>query len=131
MVATQERIQNHRMAKKEKSRENGEAVLGGLEELGFKLTDPQREEVRRGKDFVQIKSGPFDLDLVFAPDGIVPATMTVKGSVWPFCRIRSLRPTKSASTSARFAGSIVALSSMGSSTTGVGPVFSTTKDNAC
>lgn len=27
-------------------------------------------EVRRGKDFVQLKDGPFDLDLVFAPGGI-------------------------------------------------------------
>ena len=27
-------------------------------------------DVRRGKDFVQLKNGPFDLDLVFAPDGI-------------------------------------------------------------
>jgi hypothetical protein len=24
----------------------------------------------RGKDFVQLRNGPFDLDLVFAPDGI-------------------------------------------------------------
>ena len=23
-----------------------------------------------GKDFVQLKNGPFDLDLIFAPDGI-------------------------------------------------------------
>jgi len=28
------------------------------------------EEIVRGKHFVQIKSGPFDIDLVFAPDGI-------------------------------------------------------------
>ena len=27
-------------------------------------------EIERGKDFVQLKNGPFDLDLVFAPDGI-------------------------------------------------------------
>ena len=27
-------------------------------------------EIGRGKDFVQLKNGPFDLDLVFAPDGI-------------------------------------------------------------
>jgi hypothetical protein len=27
-------------------------------------------EIARGKDFVQLRSGPFDLDLVFAPDGI-------------------------------------------------------------
>ena len=27
-------------------------------------------EIRKGKDFVQVKTGPFDVDLVFAPDGI-------------------------------------------------------------
>ena len=26
--------------------------------------------LERGKDFMQLKNGPFDLDLVFAPDGI-------------------------------------------------------------
>ena len=30
----------------------------------------QAEEIARGKDFVQLRAGPFDLDLVFAPDGI-------------------------------------------------------------
>jgi len=38
--------------------------------LGFDLTDAQAAEILRGKDFVQLKNGPFDLDLVFAPDGI-------------------------------------------------------------
>jgi hypothetical protein len=33
-------------------------------------TDQQSQEVLRGKDFIQLKNGPFDLDLVFAPDGI-------------------------------------------------------------
>jgi hypothetical protein len=41
-----------------------------LRELGFELTEPQAEEIRRGKDFVQLRNGPYDLDLVFAPDGI-------------------------------------------------------------
>ena len=41
-----------------------------LRELGFAITSAQREEIVRGKDFVQLKDGPFDLDLVFAPDGI-------------------------------------------------------------
>ena len=27
-------------------------------------------EIVRGKDFIQLKNGPFDVDLVFAPDGI-------------------------------------------------------------
>ena len=38
--------------------------------MGFTLTLTQQGEIERGKDFVQIKNGPFDLDLVFAPDGI-------------------------------------------------------------
>ena len=27
-------------------------------------------DLEHGKDFIQLKNGPFDLDLVFAPDGI-------------------------------------------------------------
>lgn len=54
----------------EKTPENSVALLTALRELGFDLTEEQAEEVRRGKDFVQLKNGPFDLDLVFAPDGI-------------------------------------------------------------
>ena len=27
-------------------------------------------DLERGKDFVQLKNGPFDVDIVFAPDGI-------------------------------------------------------------
>jgi hypothetical protein len=49
---------------------NGRALVAGLRELGFDLTDPEAAEIERGKDFVQLKNGPFDLDLVFAPDGI-------------------------------------------------------------
>jgi hypothetical protein len=54
----------------ERSPENGEAVVRALADLGFDLTDEEREQTRRGKDFVQLKNGPFDLDLVYAPDGI-------------------------------------------------------------
>ncbi len=49
---------------------NCAAVIASLRELGFTLTEAQAAEVERGKDFVQIKQGPFDLDLIFAPDGI-------------------------------------------------------------
>lgn len=34
------------------------------------MTEKQTEDIVRGKDFVQLKNGPFDIDLVFAPDGI-------------------------------------------------------------
>jgi hypothetical protein len=54
----------------EKSPANGSAAARALRELGFALTDDQAAEIGRGKDFVQLKNGPFDLDLVFAPDGI-------------------------------------------------------------
>lgn len=54
----------------EKSPQNGQALVASLDELGFALTDDQAAEIIRGKDFVQLKNGPFDLDLVFAPDGI-------------------------------------------------------------
>jgi len=49
---------------------NGAALVASLLELGFALTESQRAEIVRGKDFIQLKNGPFDLDLVFAPDGI-------------------------------------------------------------
>jgi hypothetical protein len=54
----------------EKSPANGGALVAALAELGFALSGPQADEIRRGKDFVQLKNGPFDLDLVFAPDGL-------------------------------------------------------------
>ena len=54
----------------EKSPSNGESLVSALAELGFSLTETEADEIRRGKDFVQLKNGPFDLDLIFAPDGI-------------------------------------------------------------
>lgn len=54
----------------EKNAANCERLVRALLELGFQLTDRQAQEVRRGKGFIQLKNGPFDLDLIFAPDGI-------------------------------------------------------------
>jgi len=54
----------------ERSPENGRALVAALRELSFDLSSEQAAEIERGKDFVQLKNGPFDLDLVFAPDGI-------------------------------------------------------------
>ena len=54
----------------EKTSENCAELVSALRELGFRLTDSQAGEVARGKDFIQLKNGPFDLDLIFAPDGI-------------------------------------------------------------
>ena len=54
----------------EKTLQNAARLVPALRQLGFALTPEQAAEIERGKDFVQLKSGPFDLDLVFAPDGI-------------------------------------------------------------
>jgi hypothetical protein len=54
----------------ERTPDNCRALVAALRELGFALTEDQAKDIERGKDFVQLKNGPFDLDLVFAPDGI-------------------------------------------------------------
>ena len=54
----------------EKQAANCEKLAAALVELGFRLTAQEEQEVRRGKDFIQLRNGPFDMDLIFAPDGI-------------------------------------------------------------
>ena len=54
----------------ENTAENGQALARALRVLGFDLTEEQESEILRRKDFIQLKNGPFDLDLIFAPDGI-------------------------------------------------------------
>lgn len=54
----------------EKRRENGEALVMALRSIGFDIEERHAAEIVAGKDFVQLKDGPFDIDLVFAPDGI-------------------------------------------------------------
>jgi hypothetical protein len=54
----------------EKTVENCASLAIALIELGFELSETEQAEIRRGKDFIQLKNGPFDLDLIFAPDGI-------------------------------------------------------------
>jgi hypothetical protein len=54
----------------EKQAVNCEKLVAALLELGFRLNGQEQQEIRRGKDFIQLRNGPFDLDLIFAPDGI-------------------------------------------------------------
>ena len=54
----------------EKSPENGAAAVEALRELGFRLTEQRVAEIRQGRALIQLNCGPFDLDLIFAPDGI-------------------------------------------------------------
>jgi hypothetical protein len=54
----------------EKTPQNSRSLVQALRQIGFKLTENDILDIERGKDFVQLKNGPFDLDLIFAPDGI-------------------------------------------------------------
>lgn len=53
-----------------KNKENGRRIVAALNDLGFLVDELTATKIIDGVDFVQINSGPFDLDLVFAPDGI-------------------------------------------------------------
>src|SRR3989454_3369748 len=89
----------------ERSAENGRALAAALKELGFALTETQESEIERGKDFVQLKNGPFDLDLVFAPDGIESfgdawkRHLEVEG--FPVCHLNDIIASKAASNRVR------------------------------
>jgi hypothetical protein len=50
--------------------ENGRRIVRALKKIGFNLGTEVENEIIAGKDFVQMKGGPFDLDVIFAPDGI-------------------------------------------------------------
>jgi len=82
----------------EKTTNNCAAVVPALRELGFALNETQAGEVTRGKDFIQLKNGPFDLDLIFAPDGIERFTdawrrrIEVEG--FPVCHIDDIIASK-------------------------------------
>src|SRR5260370_41743251 len=84
----------------EKSPENGRAIVLVLKELGFALSDSLIAEIERGKDFVQLKNGPFDLDLIFAPDGIACFEDAWKRHVevegFPVCHIDDVIASKEA-----------------------------------
>ena len=85
----------------EKTTENCRALVAALSKIGFALTDAQAAEILRGKDFVQLKNGPFDLDLVFAPNGIERFGDAWKRRVevegFPVCHIDDIIASKAAS----------------------------------
>lgn len=54
----------------ERSEANGRRIVAALRKIGFEIGEELERGIMKGNDFVQIKDGPFDVDLVFAPDGI-------------------------------------------------------------
>ena len=85
---------------------NREKLLAALKQLGFKfdieadgtIQSPSRD-ILAGKDFIQLK-GPFELDIVFAPDGFesyeeaLPMKRNVDG--FPVMSIDGIIRTKTA-----------------------------------
>lgn len=63
------------------SPDNCRRIVAALKEIGFALSDGDQADIVAGKDFVQISSGPFDVDLVFAPDGIENYEAAAKNAV--------------------------------------------------
>jgi hypothetical protein len=53
-----------------RSRDNAERVLRALRALGFELDPALTISILTGSEIVLMKSGPFALDLIHAPDGI-------------------------------------------------------------
>jgi hypothetical protein len=84
----------------DKTPENARVAVQALLELGFELTETERGEIERGKDFVQLRQGPFDLDLVFAPDGIETFAEAQRRSLivegMPVCHIDDIIRSKEA-----------------------------------
>ena len=80
----------------EKSPLNGARIVTALRRVGFEIDPATEEAIRQGKDFVQIKSGPFDLDLVFAPDGIESFAAAKARSLnleeFPVANLRDIMP---------------------------------------
>src|SRR5256885_7708667 len=83
-----------------KDSENGRRIVIALRELGFEVDTGLEANIVRGKDFVQIKEGPFDIDLVFAPDGIESyedaKTRIDTSSGFPVANIRDIIESKRA-----------------------------------
>jgi hypothetical protein len=84
----------------ERAVDNGRVLAAALKDLGFALTEQQENEIIRGKDFVQLKNGPFDLDLIFAPDGIESFAAAWKRHVevegFPVCHVDDIIASKAA-----------------------------------
>ena len=69
------------------------------------MSDAEAAEIERGKDFIQLKNGPFDLDLIFAPDGIEQFAAAWKRRVevegFPVCHLDDIIASKAATNRAK------------------------------
>ena len=74
--------------------------MAALRKTGFEIGPDLERDILAGKDFVQIKTGPFDVDLVFAPDGIssfVEAQGALTEGIFRVAHLRDIIASKRAS----------------------------------
>jgi hypothetical protein len=76
----------------ERSSDNGRRIVAALKSISFDIGADLERDIVRGRGFVQIKTGPFDEDLVFAPDGIASfAEASARGVQEGIFRVANLR----------------------------------------
>ena len=84
-----------------KNRQNGARMLRALKSIGFKLSRSMQKKILAGADFVQLKGGPFDLDLIHAPDGMPSFEEARKRAIiqdgFPVANLRDIIASKRAS----------------------------------
>ncbi|MDZ4403059.1 hypothetical protein [Prosthecobacter sp.] len=84
-----------------KDADNARRCIAALRELGFHLDEETEKALLTGKDFVQIKDGPFDVDIIHAPDGIesfsAAKSRRVMEDIFPIANLRDIIASKKAS----------------------------------
>ncbi len=84
-----------------KNADNGRRLVAAVRQLGFTIDDTVERDIIAGRDFIQLADGPFDLDIVFAPDGIESyaeaKSRAVTEGIFPVANIRDIIASKKAS----------------------------------
>jgi hypothetical protein len=84
-----------------KNADNGRRLVAAVRQLGFTIDDTVESDIIAGRDFIQLTDGPFDLDIVFAPDGIENFAeakgRAVTEGIFPVANIRDIIASKKAS----------------------------------
>jgi hypothetical protein len=84
-----------------KDPENAKRCIRALTAIGFAINEATEEALLAGKDFVQIKDGPFDVDIIHAPDGIesfeAAKRRRVVEDIFPVASLQDIIASKKAS----------------------------------
>jgi hypothetical protein len=84
-----------------KDPDNGRRIVAAVRQLGFTIDDTVERDIIAGKHFIQLTDGPFDLNIVFAPDGIEnyaeAKRRAVREGIFPVANIRDIIASKKAS----------------------------------